>query len=179
VTPRPEREAADVPAPAEPPQPSPALPRLPVTFRPIVTRIVLLTVGAAVFGVLALIAVLLPAGGAVSWSLPDRLTVAASGLVVWAVLALLSRPKAVADAGGLTVVNLTTRRRLEWAEVLRVTLRPGDPWVTLDLADGTVLAVMAIQPGVARRRALADARALRALVEALGTAEPGEPGQPG
>jgi hypothetical protein len=150
---------------------SPA-PELPVTFRPVVTRIVLMSVGAATFGVLTLIAVLLPAQGAVGWSAGDRAAVSAGGLLAWGVLALLSRPKAVADAAGLTVTNLTTRRRLAWAEILRVTLRPGDPWVTLDLADGTTLAVMAIQPGVARRRALADARALRALAEKHGTAAP-------
>ncbi|MGP3970534.1 PH domain-containing protein [Streptomyces sp. 6N223] len=129
-------------------------------------------VGAATFGVLTLVALLLPARGAVSWSPGDRIAVSSSGLLAWGVLALLSRPKAVADAEGLTVVNLTTRRRLAWAEILRVSLRPGDPWVTLDLADGTTLAVMAIQPGVARRRAVADARTLRALAETHGTATP-------
>jgi hypothetical protein len=147
-------------------------PGLPVTFRPLVTRIVLMSVGAATFGVLTLVAVLLPAQGAVSWSPGDRVILSASGLLAWSVLALLSRPKAVADRQGVTVTNLTTRRRLEWAEILRVTLRPGDPWVTLDLADGSTLAVMAIQPGIARERALADARALRALAEKYGTAAP-------
>jgi hypothetical protein len=151
-------------------EPEAELPALPVVFRPVVTRVVLLTTGAVVFAVLTLIAVLLPSQGAVSWSTGDRAAVSASGLLAWGVLALLSRPKAEADRQGLTVVNLTTRRRLAWAEILRVTLRPGDPWVTLDLSDGTVLAVMAIQPGVSRRRALADARALRALAEAYGTA---------
>lgn len=153
------------------PAPDPA-PELPVTFRPVVTRVVLLSVGAATFAVLTLIAFLLPARGAVAWNPGDRLAVSGSGLLAWGVLALLSRPKAVADARGVTVVNLTTRRRLAWAEILRVTLRPGDPWVTLDLADGTVLPVMAIQPGASRRRALADARTLRALAETHGTATP-------
>lgn len=144
-------------------------PELPVTFRPVVTRVVLLSIGAAVFLTLTLIAVLLPAGEALDWSLADRLTFSLGGLVVWAVLALLSRPRVTADAEGVTVVNLTVKRRLAWAEILRVNLRPGDPWVTLDLADGTVLAAMGIQPGVARRTALEHARALRALVETHGT----------
>jgi Bacterial PH domain len=155
---------------APPPPDDPA--ELPVTFRPVVTRIVLLTVGLTTFGVLTLIATLLPAGGAVSWSLGDRAAVSGSGLLACCVLLMLSRPKAVADREGLTVVNLTVRRRLVWAEILRVSLRPGDPWVTLDLADGTTLAVMAIQPGLSRRRALDDARTLRALAERHGTARP-------
>ncbi len=157
---------------AREPAGTPALPPLPLTIRPVVTRVVLMAIGAVVFAVLTLIAALLPAGGAISWSLGERALVSAAGLLVWGVLALLSRPRAVADLDGVTVVNLTTTRRLAWAEVVRVTLRPGDPWVTLDLADGTVLPVMAVQPGVSRRRALADARTLRALAEAHGTASP-------
>ncbi|GAB2908832.1 PH domain-containing protein [Streptomyces mayteni] len=148
-----------------------AVPALPVTFRPVLTRIVLLTIGAVVFGVLLLIALLLPEGLTATGTLSDRASLVASGAAVFGVTALLSRPRATADAEGLTVVNLTTKRRLAWAQIVRVTLRPGDPWVSLDLADGTVLAVMAIQPGVSRQRALADAKALRALAEAHGTAD--------
>jgi tRNA nucleotidyltransferase/poly(A) polymerase len=67
-------------------------------------------------------------------------------------------------------------KRLAWAEVVQVNLRSGDPWVSLDLADGTTLAVMGIQPGIARERAVADARALRALVDQHGSAAPEPPG---
>jgi hypothetical protein len=76
-----------------------------------------------------------------------------------------------ADASGVTVVNLTTRRRLEWAEVLGVNLRPGDPWVSLDLADGTTLPAMGIQPGIAKQQAIADAATLRTLVESHGAGD--------
>ncbi|WP_342749012.1 PH domain-containing protein [Streptomyces zhaozhouensis] len=145
-------------------------PTLPMTIRPNLTRAVLLGSGAVVVGVLALIAVLLPAGGAISWGTGDRLAIVASGLLVLGVLVLLARPRVTAEEDAVTVVNLTTVRRLAWPEIVRVTLRPGDPWVTLDLADGTVLPVMAIQPGVSRERSLADARTLRALVESRGSA---------
>ncbi|MDT0309433.1 PH domain-containing protein [Streptomyces sp. DSM 44917] len=145
-----------------------APPALPVTFRPVLTRVVLHVIGATVCAVLVLISFLLPSGGAVGWGAGDRAAVAGAGVLVWGVLAVLTRPRVVADAEGVTVVNLTTTRRLAWPEVLRVTLRPGDPWVTLDLADGTVLAVMAIQPGVGRAAALAAARTLRSLAEAHG-----------
>ncbi|MDT0268859.1 PH domain-containing protein [Streptomyces sp. DSM 44915] len=145
-------------------------PTLPLTIRPTLTRVVLLAIGLLTWAILTLIAVLLPAGGAVSWGLGDRLAVSGSGLLVCAMLALLSRPRVTADEAGVTVVNLTTVRRLSWPEIVRVTLRPGDAWVTLDLADGTVLPVMAIQPGVSRERSLADARTLRDLVDRLGAA---------
>ncbi|MGP3980175.1 PH domain-containing protein [Streptomyces sp. KR80] len=149
------------------PVPQPELPALPVTFRPTRTRVVLLGVGAALLAVLTAIALLLPSLGP-----GERLSFIVTGLLFLGVLMLLSRPKVVADAEGVTVVNLTTRRRLEWAQILGVNLRPGDPWVHLDLADGTSLAAMGIQPGVARSRAISDARALRALAEAYGTGSP-------
>ncbi|MGW3296378.1 PH domain-containing protein [Streptomyces xiamenensis] len=141
----------------------PDLPELPVIFRPRLTRIILMSTGAVVFTVLLIIAVIVPVSAS-TWGLGDRFTVAGTGIAAWAVLAVLSRPQVLADRDGVTVVNLTTKRRLAWAEIVRVGLRPGDPWVTLDLADGSTLAAMGIQPGLAREQALADARALRALV---------------
>ncbi|MEV6564847.1 PH domain-containing protein [Streptomyces kronopolitis] len=139
------------------------LPSLPVTFRPTRTRAVLYTVGIAQLAALTAIALALPklTGG-------ERLSFVITGLLVLAVLLLLSRPKVVARQEGLTVVNLTTRRELAWAQVLRVNLRAGDPWVHLDLADGTSLPAMGIQPGIAREQALRDARALRGLAEKHG-----------
>ncbi|NEE38770.1 PH domain-containing protein, partial [Streptomyces sp. SID7982] len=68
------------------------------------------------------------------------------------VLALLSRPRVAADDTGVTVVNLTRTRRLAWEEILRVNLRSGDPWVFLDLSDGTSLPALGIQPGLAKEQ---------------------------
>ncbi|ADI05445.1 hypothetical protein SBI_02324 [Streptomyces bingchenggensis BCW-1] len=146
-----------------PAQPPAGLPALPVTFRPTRTRAVLLTVGVAQAVALSAIALLLE-----RLSPGEKLSFVFTGLLFLGVLALLSRPKVVADADGVTVVNLTTKRRLAWAEVLRVNLRPGDPWVYLDLSDGTSLPAMGIQPGIAKARAIGDARALRALAEQHG-----------
>ncbi|WP_405579009.1 PH domain-containing protein [Streptomyces sp. NBC_01190] len=151
---------------------------LPVTFRPVVTRVVLLSLGAALFAALTTVAVAMPHDGAAPWSTGDRIVVSLTGAAFWAVLVLLSRPRAIADAAGLTVVNLIVKRRLAWAEVLAVHLRNGDAWVHLDLADGTSLPVMGIQPGIAKRRALHDALRLRALVEELGEARETAPGGP-
>lgn len=141
-----------------------APPDLPVTFRPTRTRVVLLGVGLAVCAVITVIALVLG-----TLSPGERISFTFTGLLFLGVLGLLSRPRVDARADGVTVVNLTSSRRLEWAEILRVNLRSGDPWVFLDLADGTTLPVMGIQPGIARARAVADARALSALVEQYGT----------
>ncbi|MFE7299137.1 PH domain-containing protein [Streptomyces sp. NPDC057579] len=149
-----------------PASPAPALPGLPVTFRPTRTRAVLYTVGTAQLAALTAIAVLLPAlsGG-------ERISFVCTGVLVGAVLLLLGRPRVVARQEGVTVVNLTTRRDLAWAQVVRVNLRAGDPWVHLDLADGTSLPAMGIQPGIARGQAIRDARALRDLVETHGAVD--------
>ncbi|MEU3752717.1 PH domain-containing protein [Streptomyces olivoreticuli] len=141
------------------------LPDLPVTFRPTVTRAVLLGLGAALFAVLTAGAWLTG-----SFTAGDRATFTAAGLFVFGILALLARPKVVATEDGVTVVNLATTRRLAWAQIVRVNLRAGDPWVRLDLSDGTTLPAMGIQPGIAKHQAVAHARALRALAEAHGTA---------
>ncbi|MCX4638330.1 PH domain-containing protein [Streptomyces sp. RPA4-5] len=142
------------------------LPSLPVTFRPTRTRVVLYSVGVAQLAALTAIALALPklSGG-------ERLSFVLTGLLVLAVLLLLGRPKVVARQEGVTVVNLTTRRELAWAQVVRVNLRVGDPWVHLDLADGTSLPAMGIQPGIAREQALRDARALRDLTEKHGAVD--------
>lgn len=145
------------------------VPALPVTFRPARTRAVLLTAGLAIFVVITTVALLLE-----RLSPGERLSFVFTGALMAGVLALLARVKVVADETGVTVVNIATRRRLEWAEIVQVNLRPGDPWVFLDLSDGTSLPALGIQPGIAKQRAIADARALRALVEARSVKDPGE-----
>ncbi|MEU3789995.1 PH domain-containing protein [Streptomyces fructofermentans] len=140
---------------------APALPALPVTFRPGRTRAVLLTAGAAIFVVITTVAMLLDTLGP-----GERASFVFTAALLLGVLVMLARPKVVADESGVTVVNIAGRRRLAWAEILRVNLRPGDPWVFLDLSDGTSLPALGIQPGIAKERAIRDARALRALTEA-------------
>jgi hypothetical protein len=143
------------------------LPSLPVTFRPSRTRAVLLTAGASILVVITTVAMLLEQLGP-----GERLSFILTAALLFGVLVLLSRPKVVADEGGVTVVNIASRRHLDWAEILQVNLRPGDPWVFLDLSDGTSLPALGIQPGIAKQRAVEDARALRALASARAIQEP-------
>ncbi|MEU9462192.1 PH domain-containing protein [Streptomyces sp. NPDC058322] len=146
------------------PAPRPELPTLPVTFRPTRTRVVLLSVGAVMFLVITAVALTLE-----QLSPGERVSFVFTALLFFGVLALLSRPKVVANEDGVTVVNLTRTRRLSWAEILRVNLRVGDPWVFLDLSDGTSMPALGIQPGIAKQQAIRDARTLRALAESRGT----------
>jgi hypothetical protein len=140
-----------------------ALPALPVTWRPHRTRTIIYAVAAVLAGSMTAIAATLPSDGGEPWPLPDRIAFACIGFAGAIVLMVLARPKAVADAKGLTVVNMLRTHRLEWAQIVTVNLRSGDPWVLLDLDDGTTLSVMGIQPAdglTAARTAVAELRAL-------------------
>ncbi|MER6536296.1 PH domain-containing protein [Streptomyces sp. 900105755] len=143
------------------------LPSLPVTFRPGLTRVILLTAGVAIFATISGVALLLEQLGP-----GEKLSFVVTGALIFWVLAQLARVKVVADESGVTVVNIAGKRRLEWAEIIQVNLRPGDPWVFLNLSDGTSLPALGIQPGIAKRRAIADATALRALAEAHASHDP-------
>lgn len=151
--PRPER-----PAPVE-------LPELPHVWRPIGPMV------AAIAGILAVSAV-----SAVLWFTFDqqtrdsvtpfqRSTVVALMLLGFGVLFGIGRSRVEAHADRLTVINGFRRHDLEWAEVIGVHLRPGAPWVTLDLASGNPLSAMGIQSSDGGRARVA-ARQLRALVDA-------------
>ena len=145
------------------------LPALPVTWPPRRNRAVLLPVSALITVVFVTVALALPD----NWQPNDRIALILTGLVFASAALMLARPKVVADADGITVVNFVRTRRLHWPQILRVNLRQGDPWVTLDLADGTSLAAVGIQPGGGREQAVKAALGLRDLAEARGaTAEP-------
>ncbi|MGW7822819.1 PH domain-containing protein [Streptomyces puniciscabiei] len=148
---------------------TPTIPSLPVTFRPGHTRAILLTAGVVIFLTISGIAMLLEQLGP-----GERASFVVTGALIFWVLAQLARVKVVADESGVTVVNIASKRRLEWAEIVQVNLRPGDPWVFLNLSDGTSLPALGIQPGLARQRAIADAQALRTLAETRATAHPAD-----
>ncbi len=83
----------------------------------------------------------------------------------------LARCRVDADEGGLTVVNGYRSHRLDWNQVVAVTLRPGNPWAVLDLSDGTTRSALGIQ-GSDGARAQRQVRQLRALVDAHAASEP-------
>ena len=78
---------------------------------------------------------------------------------------------------GLRVRNVLRVRHVVWAQVVGVRFTPSLPWVMLDLADGTQLAVMGVQQSDGRR-GRAEADRLRALVDELGTARDPQAGKP-
>lgn len=134
-------------------------------WRPRTTRIVAyITAGAIVLGMIALAVVVAP-----QFKLFDRILIIVFGLCVAWVLHMLARCHVAADESGLTVVNAFRTRRLEWPEVLDVTMSVGEPWPTLDLADGTSLGAMGIN-GTEKALAARQLGELQALVHQRGEA---------
>ena len=97
------------------------------------------------------------------WAFVGFAVVAA--LFLWRLGGVYARP----SDDGLVVRNLLRTRRLAWAEVLQVHLALDDPWVVLDLADGTALPVLAVQRADGQR-GMREAQRLADLVRERGEA---------
>lgn len=137
---------------------------LPRTWRPLGVRLAVLFFG----GMLLVICTFAWFGFDPSvrarFTLFQRSTIIALGLLYAAVGYALARSRVVAEETGLTVVNGFKRHVFEWAQVVAVRLPQGAPWATLDLADGTTVSVLAIQ-GSDGDRARAAVRGLRSLID--------------
>jgi hypothetical protein len=94
-------------------------------------------------------------------------TVDQVAMIVLGVLAALgslifARPWVEADARGIRVRNLLGYYDLPWDLVRSVRFNRGAPWVTLELADDDIVAVLAVQ-AADKEHALRAVRGLRAL----------------
>jgi hypothetical protein len=129
-------------------------------FRPVRSRRTALAVAVTQAVLVVALGFIVPGAG---WI--DRVGfVAVAAGFAW-VLVRFSLLRAEPRPDGLVVQNLVHRQELDWAQIVAVRLGDGDPWVTLDLSDGDVLAVMAIQRADGPQ-GLAEARRLAGLVAA-------------
>lgn len=136
---------------------------LPHTYRPLGARVAAAGAAIALIAMLAFLWVMLSDEVQAQFSLFQRLTlVVVFGAMVF-VLYGVFRTAARAEDRGLTVVNGFVVRRLEWTQIVRLSLSRNRPWALLDLDDGSTVAVMAIQSadGV---RATRSARELAAVI---------------
>jgi hypothetical protein len=92
----------------------------------------------------------------------DQLAMIGLGMLAALGVLLFTRPRVEADADGVRVRNVLGSYDLPWEVVRAVTFNRGAPWLTLDLHDDDVVAVMAVQ-AVDKEYAVRAARALRAL----------------
>ena len=148
----------------------PHLSTLPVTFRPRLGRWVPCVLAVAVLVGFGVVAVTLTSEGAAGAKALDRTLLVLFALAVAFALYRFGSVRVRADGAGLLVRNLVRSRSLSWAEVVVVRMAPGDPWVYLELADGSTLAAMGIQ-GSDGEYGRARASALAALVAERSTPE--------
>ncbi|MFI0367989.1 PH domain-containing protein [Actinomadura sp. 1N219] len=140
-------------------------PALPTVWRPRTTRIVAyLTAGVIMLGLIALAVVVAP-----QFRMFDRVLIVGFGAFMAWILHMLARCRVAADESGLTVVNAFRTRRLEWPEVVDVSMSAGEPWPTLDLADGTSIGAMGIN-GAEKALAARQLAELEALLHTRGEA---------
>jgi hypothetical protein len=102
-------------------------------------------VGVAQAVLFVLVALVFPSGGQIGFHWYDRLGLVLVSAAIATLLWRFARLAVMVDEEGMVVRNLSADRRLAWPEVLAVRFGGGQPWVTLDLADGEPMAVMAIQ----------------------------------
>jgi Bacterial PH domain len=100
---------------------------------------------------LVALAFVLPSGGPHPWGPGSRLGVVLFALLAVFVLHRLASVRVETSDNGILVANVIGRRRLEWAEVVGVRLSRDDPWMLLDLSDGTALAAMGVQKSEGER----------------------------
>lgn len=146
-------------------------PPLPHRFRPYGVRMAGWLFGALLFVAGAAVWVAFPQEARDSFNGLQRATVIGMFLGAVAIGHALGRCRVDAGESGLRVVNGYRSHDLAWPQVLAVRLAPGNPWATLDLADGTSLSAMGIQ-GSDGDRARRQVRQLRALIEAHAAPEP-------
>ncbi len=144
---------------------------LPVCWRPVRGRIVPHGLAVLSFAAVVLAALVMP-----TFQPADRVALVILAGAVATALYFFGRCELRAGPSGLTVVNVLRTTQLDWAEVLDARLEPGEPWPTLDLADGTTIAAMGIQStdGERARRAVTE---LRALIAQRGETREPEPGR--
>jgi hypothetical protein len=140
-------------------------PRLPVTWRPLMGRVVAYGMAAGVMITTVVLAIMI----APAFAIADRIGIVLVGVAISAALHLLGRCRVTADQRGLTVVNVARVHTFEWAQVLRVSMDVGASWPALDLADGSSLGAMGIQSADGDRATRAVAE-LQALLHAHGEA---------
>ncbi|WP_193104540.1 PH domain-containing protein [Brachybacterium sp. FME24] len=135
-----------------------------IVLRPRMVRVFAYITGVIVLGGMIGGALVMP-----SFQLGGRLGLVAVGVLIFLFCHLEASVRLVARSRVLEVRNVFRARTLEWAEIVDVSFPMGDPWAHLDLADGSTLAVNALQR-YDGKRAIAAAHRLRALVQERGEA---------
>ncbi len=136
---------------------------LPHTWRPFGTRIAATVAAVGLFVVCLFAWLAFPAEIRAQFTAFQKLTIGFFFVLALATWFALVRSRVVARDSGLVVVNGYRTHSYSWAEVVSISLVPGAPWATLDLADGTTISALALQ-GSDGARARNGVRQIRSLI---------------
>lgn len=136
---------------------------LPHTWRPFGARIAGTVLGTMLLVLVVAVWIALGDDIRSRFTLFQRSTLVAMGLLGFVVWYALMRSRVTADEHGVTIVNGYRRRVYEWSQVVAINLRRGAPWAGMDLSDGTSISMLGIQ-GSDGDRAVRAVRELRRLV---------------
>lgn len=92
----------------------------------------------------------------------DQVAFVILGLLIGAGIMLWATPRVKADAEGIEVRNILSKRQYAWTEVLSVSFPDGASWARLELPHDEYYSVMAVQ-AVDRDHAVEAVRTLRKL----------------
>ncbi len=115
------------------------------TYRPFGARIAVAIVALVLVAAVVVLWVALPGEVQDQFSWIQRATLLLVFAVMLAALWGLFRTSVRTDDSGLQITNVFKVRVYSWPQVITISMRRGDPWAVLDLADGTSVVAMAIQ----------------------------------
>ena len=132
----------------------------PATYRPLGARVVAVVAGASLTAIMLVLWVALPDDVRATFTWLQTSTLLLFWAATLAVLNGIARTRVRSDSAGISVLNGYRWHHLAWPQVLSITLPRGAPWAIIDTADGSVVAVMALQAadGDRARHAVADLR---------------------
>lgn len=114
------------------------------TFRPRLARRVAIVLAILLVIALVVLFAVVPTEGSFSFDAVDYVAgVVVMGIFHW-ILYMHYQVHAAVDSTGITVKNLIYSHTFTWAEVIDVEFGSG-PWARLDISDGRIVSVMAIQ----------------------------------
>ncbi len=146
-------------------------PETSVTYRPLGARVVAVVASGCLVGIMGVLWAAMAPDVRATFTPLQTATLVLFLAGVLAVLFGIARTRVRADAAGLSIRNGYRSHQLTWAEVVSISLPRGAPWAVIDAADGSVVAVMAVQ-GSDGERARTAVGELRTRVAAHSARDP-------
>ncbi|MDP9317813.1 MAG: PH domain-containing protein [Actinomycetota bacterium] len=138
---------------------------LPRVYRPLGARMVSGVSGVVLVAVVAFLWLMLPAHVQDQFGWIQRGTLIAFFVAVIVLLYGVFRTRVALSERGMSVTNGYRRHDFSWPQIVAISLTQHRPWALVDLADGSTMAVMALQTSDGPR-ATRSAREIAVMISA-------------